>query len=308
MTRLQANLALLFIAMIWGSAFVAQAHGMDDLPPITFTGIRFLLGALIVAPLAWRDLRAIRQRALRPHRNDYLGVIGLGLLLTLGAVLQQTGLVTTSVTNTGFLTVLYVPLMPLVSWLLFGVRPHWLVWPCASGCLAGTWLLSGAGPVEFQPGDLWIISSSIFWGLHVLLVGGIAARFQAPFFVAAGQFLACAAACLAWAALTECPTLAGIERAALPILYTSVLSVSLAYTIQVIAQAHTQPVDAAIILSAETLFAALFGYLLMGDRLTPAGMLGCTLIFVCIVVVQLAPQATGRIATVQLGRAKLPRT
>ena len=290
MTRLQANLLLLFIAMIWGSAFVAQVHGMDDLPPITFTGIRFLLGALIVAPLAWRDFRGLRRRTERPRRNDFFGVIGLGLLLTLGAVLQQTGLVTTSVTNTGFLTVLYVPLMPLVSWGLYRLRPHWTVWPSALGCLVGTWMLSGAGPVELQSGDLWVIASSLFWGLHVLFVGGVAERFNAPFFVAGGQFLACAVACLVWAALTESATLAGIERAALPILYTSFLSVGLAYTIQVIAQRHTLPTDAAIILSAETLFAALFGFLLMGDRLTPMGMGGCALIFVCIIVVQMAPQ------------------
>ena len=289
MSRSQANLLLLVVALIWGSAFVAQAQGMDGLEPFTFTGIRFLLGVCVVAPLAWRDARLISRREVRPGRRDALGVIGLGLLLTFGAVFQQIGIAGTTVTNAGFLTALYVPLVPLSSWLIMRVRPHWSVWPTSLGCLIGTWMLSGAGQVRIGTGDAWVIASSIFWALHVLFVGRVADRVAAPFLVACGQFLVCGIACLLWGGLTETITLEGIRRAAVPIVYTGVISVGIAYTGQVVGQRYAAAADAAIILSAETLFAALFGFLLMGDRLNAMGFAGCALIFVCIVAVQMAP-------------------
>jgi len=294
LTRSQANFLLLAVALVWGSAFVAQAHGMDGLEPFTFTGIRFLLGVCIVAPLALRDLRSISRRPVQPTRRDMQGVVVLGLLLTLGAVFQQIGIASTTVTNAGFLTALYVPLVPLISWLILRVTPHWSVWPTSIGCLVGTWMLSGAGGVSLGVGDAWVIASSLFWALHVLYVGRIADRIAAPFLVACGQFLVCGIACLLWAGLTETITLEGIRRAALPILYTGVISVGFAYTGQVVGQRYAEAADAAIILSAETLFAALFGFLLMGDRLNAMGVAGCALIFVCILAVQMMPLMAAR--------------
>ena len=289
MSRTHANLLLLLVALIWGSAFVAQAHAKVGVEPYTFTGVRFLLGALIIAPFAWRDLRTVSRREVRPGRREMMGVLVLGLLLMLGAVFQQIGINGTTVTNAGFLTALYVPLVPLISWLLLRARPHWSVWPTSLGCLVGTWLLSGAEQVAISSGDLWVIASSLFWALHVLLVGRVADRLAAPFLVAAGQFLVCGLACLLWAVFTESISLAGIRLAAMPILYTGIISVGIAYTGQVVGQRYAEAADAAIILSAETLFAALFGFLLMGDRLSAAGLVGCALILVCILAVQLMP-------------------
>jgi drug/metabolite transporter (DMT)-like permease len=262
---------------------------MEGVQPFTFTGIRFLLGVCIVAPLAWRDFRSISLRDARPDRRDVFGVVVLGLLLTLGAVFQQIGLVSTTVTNAGFLTALYVPLVPIISWMIMRVRPHWSVWPTSFGCVIGTWMLSGAGDVDLGGGDAWVIASSLFWALHVLFVGRIADRIAAPFLVAWGQFLVCGLACLAWAGVAETITLEGIRQAAIPILYTGVVSVGFAYTGQVVGQRYAAAPDAAIILSAETLFAALFGFLLMDDRLNAVGIAGCALIFLCIVAVQMLP-------------------
>ena len=294
MTRLRANFLLLAVALIWGSAFVAQAQGMAGVGPFTFTGIRFLLGVCIVAPLAWRDLRLLARRPVRLARRDALAVLALGALLTLGAVFQQIGITTTTVTNAGFLTALYVPLVPLISWLVMRVRPHWSVWPTSLGCLAGTWMLSGAGGVSLGVGDAWVIASSLFWALHVIYVGRVAERIGGPFLVACGQFLVCGVACLLWAGVTETISLDGIRRAALPILYTGVLSVGFAYTGQVVGQRYAAAADAAIILSAETLFAALFGYWMMDDRLNAAGIAGCALVFVCIIAVQMMPLVASR--------------
>jgi drug/metabolite transporter (DMT)-like permease len=289
LNRSQANLLLLAVAVIWGSAFVAQAEGMAGVGPLTFTGIRFLLGTAIVLPLAWREWQLLAARGARPAPADALGISALGLLLMLGAALQQIGIASTTVTNAGFLTALYVPLVPLLAWLILRRRPHWSAWPTSLGCLVGTWLLSGAQELDPLVGDAWVIASSVFWALHVLFVGRIADRIAAPFLVACGQFLVCGLISLLCAGLSEVITLAGIRQALLPIVYAGAVSVAIGFTAQVVGQRYAQPADAAIILSAETVFAALFGFLLMGDRLNASGLAGCALILVCIVVVQVAP-------------------
>ena len=294
MTRTQANFLLLAVALVWGSAFVAQAQGMAGVEPFTFTGVRFLLGVCIVSPFAWRDWRQVSRRPQRDGRRDTQGIVALGLLLALGATFQQIGIKSTTVTNAGFLTALYVPLVPMISWLIQRDRPHWSVWPTSLGCLIGTWMLSGAGTVDLGVGDAWVIASSLFWALHVFFVGRIADRIAAPFLVACGQFFVCGVACLLWAGLTETITLEGIRQAAVPIAYTGIVSVGFAYTGQVVGQRYAAAADAAVIMSAETLFAAFFGFLLMGDRLTPTGLAGCALIFACVIAVQMMPLMAAR--------------
>jgi drug/metabolite transporter (DMT)-like permease len=211
-------------------------------------------------------------RGARPQAGDALGVSALGVLLMLGAVLQQIGITSTTVTNAGFLTALYVPLVPLLAWLILRTRPHWSVWPTSIGCLAGTWLLSGAQGIDPVVGDLWVIASSVFWALHVLFVGRVAERIAAPFLVACGQFLVCGVISLLAAGLSETITLSGIRQAGLPIVYAGVISVAIGFHRTGGRAALCTAADAAIILSAETVFAALFGFLLMGDRLNASGM------------------------------------
>ncbi|MBT9494552.1 MAG: DMT family transporter [Paucibacter sp.] len=289
MSRVQANLLLVVIALIWGSAFVAQSHGMTHLGPMAFTGVRFLIGALMVAPLMWLEWRSLARKGRPLKRADGAKIGGLGSLLLLGAAMQQIGIVSTTVTNAGFLTALYVPLVPVLGWLLWRHLPHWSVWPAALACLAGAFLLSGAEGLEIGVGDLWVICSALPWAFHVVLVGRVADKMEAPFLVAGGQFAVCGLLALAWAAVNEPLTWAALEAAAWPLAYTGVMSVGVAFTAQVVAQRYAHAADAAIILSSETLFAALFGYYLMGDRLGTAGLLGCALIFASMLAVQLVP-------------------
>jgi len=262
-----------------------------------FTGVRFLVGALVVAPLAWREWRFLRRRGLRHGRDDLAQVAGLGVLLWLGAALQQIGIKGTTVTNAGFLTALYVPVVPLLAWWRSGRAPQPVLWLACAGCVVGTYLLSGAGSVVFNRGDLWLLASVLPWALHVLLVGEIADRMAAPFLVACGQFLACAAASLAWAAVAEPMAWPDVVAAAPAIAYTGILSVGVGFTAQVVAQRSAAPADAAILLSSETLFAALCGYALMGDRLSAAGWAGAALIFGCMLAVQLLALRAGPAAT-----------
>lgn len=287
----QANGLLLLAAIIWGSAFVPQALGAVDVAPFLFTGLRFLLGALVVLPLAWWEWGKLRVHQRTPQAPDLLRVVGLGLLIFAGVVMQQIGIGSTSVTNAGVLTSLYVPLTPLLGWLLYRQRPHWMVWPTAVGCLVGAWLLAGADTMAMARGDWWVIGSSVFWGLHLLLVGRTANRIGGPFVLSFVQFSVCAVASLGVAAVIEPWPLAGLERAAASIAYTGFISVGLGYTLQVWGQRYANAAHAAIILSSETLFAALFGAIFMGDRLGVLGLLGAGLILLCIVLVQWWPAA-----------------
>ncbi len=289
MTRIQANVLLIVIAMIWGSAFVAQSWGMAHVGPMTFTGVRFLIGALVVLPFMpqeWHH-RNVSGQPLRAA--DGLKVVAMGVLLLAGAALQQIGIVSTSVTNAAFLTALYVPLVPLLGWLLWRHWPHWSTWPSALACLAGAYLLSGAQGWTIGRGDLWVIASSLPWALHVLLVGRVANQLDAPFLVAGGQFVVCGLLSLIWALALEPVSWSALQSATGSLLYTGVFSVGIAFTAQVVAQRYAHAADAAIVLSSETLFAALFGYVWMGDRLTPSGIIGCVLIFLSMLSVQVVP-------------------
>lgn len=289
MTRVHANVLLMLVALIWGSAFVAQSQGMAHVGPLTFTAVRFLIGALVVAPLMWLEWQKLERKAQALQKADGLKITGLGSLLLAGAAMQQIGIVSTSVTNAGFLTALYVPLVPVLSWLVLRRLPHWSVWPGALACVVGAYLLSGAQGLSISSGDLWIIASTLPWALHVLLVGRVADRMSAPFLVAGGQFAVCGLLALGWALAYEPVNWAGLQGAAWTLAYTGIMSVGVAFTAQVVAQRHAHATDAAIVLSAETLFAAMFGYLLMGDRLDAAGIAGCSLIFVSMMGVQLFP-------------------
>lgn len=294
LSRAQSGALLLLAALIWGSAFVGQALGMAGVGPFTFTGIRFLLGALVVLPLALRESRQLRADGHRRGRADAAWIGLLGALLCTGVVLQQIGLVTTTVTNAGFLTALYVPLVPLLAWALHRHLPHWSVWPASIGCLAGTWLMTGASVQQLSTGDLWVLASTLPWALHVLLVGRIANRLRGAYTLACGQFLVCALLSGTIGIATEPITSEGLRTAAGAILYTGIVSVGIGFTLQVVGQRHAHPADAAIILSSETVFAAFFGALFMGDRLGASGFAGAGLILLCIVAIQIQPLLAAR--------------
>ena len=293
LTRTRSNLLLLLVALIWGSAFVAQAIGARSVGAFTFTGLRFALGAVVVAPFAWREWRTLRAQQRQPRPRDVAHIAGLGTLLFLGSAMQQIGMLTTTVTNAGFLTALYIPLVPVLGWIVSRHLPHWTTWLAAVGCMVGTWALTSGGPAaglsNFKAGDWWVIASSVPWAAHVMLVGRAAHRLHGAMLVACGQFIACSALALMLGVAIEPITAHGLRLALGAIVYTGVLSVGIGFTLQVVAQRHARAADAAIVLSSETVFAAAFGAVFMGDRIDGAGLAGCALILACILMVQLQP-------------------
>jgi drug/metabolite transporter (DMT)-like permease len=289
MTRAKADTILLLVALIWGSAFVAQNLGMKAVGPFTFTGARFLLGALIVLPLASREWSRLASEGVRFDRHDLLSWIGLGGLVFFGAAFQQIGMVTTSVTNASFFTSLYTALVPLFGWLLFKQAPHWSIWPAALACVVGTFLLGGGAFSMLSTGDFWVILSAVFWGGHVLMVGHVAMRKGAPLTVALAQFVVCGVLASVWAFHAETVTLAGLSGGLGAIMYAGVFSVGIAFTLQVVAQRHTRAADSAILLSSETLFGTLAGMIWLGESMNAIRLCGAALIFAAIMAVQLIP-------------------
>ena len=289
MKRAQANGLLLVAALIWGTAFVAQQTGMRDVGPFAFTGARFLFGAIVIAPLALWELRRLGRRGIFLDRGDFLASAVLGVVLFMGAALQQIGLQGTTVSNAGFLTALYVPLVPVAAALLLRERSHWSIWPASLGCLAGTFLLGGGSLAALSAGDLWVIASAFFWAAHVMLVGRVAARKGASITVAMLQFVVVGVLGMAVGIGWEGVSTGALERALPSIAYAGVLSVGIGFTLQVVAQRHTRAADAAILLSCETLFAALAGRLVLGESLSIEQMSGGVLIFACVLAVQILP-------------------
>lgn len=300
MSRLRADLILLLAAMIWGSTFVVQKLAFLDeageataavpqdgaLGPLAFTGIRFLLGALVVLPLALRET-ARAEAAARPV--DRLGFVLCGVLLFTGSITQQVGIIGTSVTNAGFLTALYVPLVPLLGLFLLRRRPHWAVWPGVAGCTLGTWFLNGGDLTGMSQGDLWVTAGTVFWALHVICVGTFVTRSGRPLTLACSQFVTVGTVGLIAALLLEQPSWQSISAAWFEIAWAGCLSVGIAFTLQVIGQRGAHPADAAIILSSEMVFAALAGAIVLGERLAPDQYAGATIILVSIIAVEVLP-------------------
>jgi len=289
MTRIQANLVLLLTAAIWGAAFTSQNLAMQSIGPWWFVGTRFVIGFLVVLPFALRENR----KAVRPvTRRDIMtfGIIGLALFG--GAVTQQIGMLTTSVTNTSFLTGLYVIIVPVLSVIVLRRAPHWIIWPAALMALAGIYYLSGGDLTRLKIGDFWVIVSAVCFATQILLVGMFVSESARPLTLSAVQFLVCGIAVLAVAAAVEPVTWLGLRAAAPEILYAGVFSSGVAYTLQVVGQRWTTSPQAAIFLASESLFGALFGALLLGERITLTGYLGCGLIFAAMVMVELVPELT----------------
>jgi drug/metabolite transporter (DMT)-like permease len=279
-TTLRANALLFLVALIWGTTFAAQRVGMDHVGPFTFNFVRFLLGALFLAPFAWNTLKSQKEQTEKApvsERNfSLIGAFLAGTMLFAGISLQQIGLVSTTAGNAGFITGLYVVLVPFLG-SFFGMRVGAGVWIGASLGLAGMYLLSVSESLALSPGDGWVLAGAFAWAGHVLVIGWLSPRMKS-FILAFGQTLVCALLSFAAALSLETIRSSDILAAAFPLLFSGVITTGIAFTLQVIAQKHAPPAHAALIMQLETVFAALAGWVLLGEVMTGRGLLGAALI------------------------------
>jgi drug/metabolite transporter (DMT)-like permease len=291
MSRPVASLLLLLCTMFWGFAFIAQKSAMDSMGPLTFAGVRFLLGGLLILPLALGELR---RKAVKLTSIRWFFILAMSAVFFLGSWLQQAGLATTTATNGGFLTGLYVFFVPLLGFLLFRTRPHPIIFVGVPLALIGIYFLNGGGLESFNGGDWLIVGSAVFWAMHVILLGHVARLTGLPIFVSAVSFLFAGLISSTIALGTEAPSLEAISSGWIEIAYAAVLSTAVGFTLQAIGQQHVPPANAAIILSAESLFAALGGAVVLGERLPMVGYAGATLIFAAILLVEAVPALWAR--------------
>jgi drug/metabolite transporter (DMT)-like permease len=291
--RIRADLILVAVAVIWGSAFVAQRAGNELVGPFTFNAVRFLVGGLVLLPLLiWHTIRDKNSRPSSPTPSakvsPWRGGALLGLILFGGASLQQLGLVTTAAGKGGFITGLYVVIVPLLLALFWRTKVAWSSWAGALLAVVGLLLLSiNLGErLRLNPGDGWVLLGAILWALHVIAMGRIAPG-QDPVRLAVAQYVVCALLCAASAAVLEWGTWGNVLKAAPSILYAGVLSTGVAYTLQIVGQRHAPPADAAIIMSMEAVFAVLSGWLILGETMTLQQILGCALMFAGMLLAQL---------------------
>lgn len=286
MSQRVANLALLFAGAIWGMGFIAQSTAMDDVGPITFLGARFLIASIVLLPPAlFESRKATEQLPLMAFAH--FAFIGFILFLAMGA--QQIGLLTTTVTNSGVLTGLYVVLVPITGLLLYKHRPHAIVWLSVTLTFVGIALLSGGSLEQLTIGDWLTILCAILSALYVVLISRHVVQHNRPFTFSFIQFTTIAAASAVVIPFIEDIELSAFKFAATEIIYTGVFSSAIAFTIQAVAQRYTTAPQAAIFMSTEVLFAALFGAIFLSEHIGFIGYIGGVLIFSAMILTETIP-------------------
>lgn len=280
--QLISALLLTLAAIIWGFAFVAQKMGMEFIGPFLFNGIRFIMGSLILLPVVLLSKKKLKKT---DKKNPvYFGLL-LGVVLFLASSAQQIGMVSTTAGNAGFITGLYVIFVPIFGIILKQIVPK-IIWPAAALAIAGLYLLSVKEGFTMSVGDIWVSVSAVLWAVHVLLVGHLSKQID-PVFLAMQQFIVCGILSFVTAFSFETIDLSSVLLAWGPLLYGGILSVGVAFTLQVVGQKNAHPASASLLLSSESLFAAIGGWLILNEQMSLRAILGCCLILTGIVLVQL---------------------
>jgi drug/metabolite transporter (DMT)-like permease len=275
--RLKADLTLLAVAVIWGTGFISQGIAAGYHVAYLFNGASFLLAGAILFPLIprKREISAIQ----------WMWMVIAGFILFFASALQQLGIFTTKIANAGFLTSLYVVFTPFILWIFFREKPHWLEFVAVIVASLGAYFLSTAGNFQIQPGDGLELLGAVFWGLHFVVLGKFASRFE-PVSFAAGQFLVGGLLNLLMGLGFESTSLLAPLPVLGAILYRAVFSIGIGYTLQVWGQRHTPPTDAALILAMEAVFAVIAAWVLLKQALLPIQVMGCFIILAAVMISQ----------------------
>lgn len=287
---------LLLTALIWGSSFVAQRAGMEYIGPFTFNGIRSLIGGLVLIPVIFlfskeKNAELTEAEKKAGKKTLLLGGILCGIVLFAASSLQQIGMVYTTAGKAGFITALYIVLVPILGvFIRKKVKP--IVWLCVILAVAGLYLLCMTDGLSLGRGDLLVLLCAFAFSIHILVIDYFAPRTDGVA-LSCIQFFVCGILSLFPMFLAETPVWFAILDCWIPILYAGVLSCGVAYTLQILAQKHTDPSVASLLLSLESVFAAIAGAIILHEQLAPRELAGCVLMFAAIIIAQL-PSKTER--------------
>lgn len=295
-SRLKNDGLLVLTALIWGSAFVAQSVGMDYIGPFTFNSVRCIMGGIVLLPVIWfmgkakqKSLREVDKKRNTDSREDrktlWIGGICCGLALAAASSLQQIGLVYTSAGKAGFITALYILIVPVLG-LFLGRKPGVKIWIGVGIAVVGMYFLCIKEGFSISYGDLLVMVCALVFSIHILIIDYFSPKVDGVK-LSCIQFWISGIFCAFPMIFSEKPALSEILAAYVPLLYAGVLSCGVAYTLQIIAQKNTDPTVASLILSLESVFAALTGWLIIQESLSPKELFGCLLVFAAIILAQL---------------------
>ncbi len=298
--KMLGNFLLILTAMIWGTAFVGQRTGMESIGPVTFNAARMILAAVAVGAVAFIAAQKEKNRlssrppeAIRKYRKEtIIGGILCGIFLTSASLFQQAGLVYTPAGKAGFITAMYMLLVPVINFVVFRKKNTWLVWSAVLTGVAGMYLLCVTDGLNLTYGDTLVCICAFLFSCHILCCDRFVQDGD-PLMISAIQFATAAVISTIAAFILEVPEWDDIVAAAVPILYCGIVSGGLGYTLQIVAQKFTDPTIASLLLSLESVFAVIAGAILLQERMTTQEMLGCLIMFIAIIMVQI-PLPSGK--------------
>ena len=281
---------LVACTFIWGTTFIAQDTGMDNIGPFTFNSVRFFVGFLVVTPFILLFEKKKINAQIKPKINEfYKLIIPVGIFLFLATVFQQVSLLYTDVANSAFFTIFYVPMVPIIVYFLFSEKLHWSIWPSALACVIGGYFLSDISDANIRFGDGLVIIGALFWALHIIYIGKIIDQFDLPFFIAMLQNLVVATLSFLLVIIFEEIDFSKIKLETTEILYAGILSGGAAFALQLFGQRNISPAPAAIIMSLEGAIAAIAAWIILNQILDAGNIIGCTLILFGVLLSQLLP-------------------
>ena len=281
---------LIVCTLIWGTTFIAQDTGMDNIGPFTFNSVRFFVGFLAVLPFVFLFEKEKIQHQIINNRNQFIKLIlPVGIFLFLGCIFQQVSLLYTDVANSAFFTIFYVPLVPIIVYFLFSEKLHWSIWPSVLACVVGGYFLSDFNNSTVRLGDTLVLIGALFWALHIIYIGKIIKQFDAPFFIALMQNLIVATLSFLLVMLFEEIDFSKIKLETIEILYAGILSGGAAFALQLFGQRNISAAPAAIIMSLEGAIAAIAAWIILNQILDAGNIIGCTLILFGVLLSQLLP-------------------
>ena len=290
MSKTISLLSALLCTFIWGTTFIAQDTGMDDIGPFTFNAVRFFVGFLAICPLAFLfEFKKYKSEFKLDVKTFSVLSFLIGSSLFLGSALQQVALLYTDVANAAFFTIFYVPMVPIIIFLFRKKSIHWSVWPSVVLCLIGGYLLTNFYDATVRLGDGLVLLGALFWSTHIIFTGMIVTRYNLPLTIGALQTLIVAIFSFLVGSIYEEFILDNILKEIDSILYAGILSGGFAFVLQIFAQRSIAPAPAAIIFSLEGVFATVAAWFLLNQVLDINNILGCLFILCGVILSQLVP-------------------
>ena len=290
MKKTTSLVCLIGCTFIWGTTFIAQDTGMDNIGPFTFNCVRFFVGFLAVAPFVFLFEKKKINHQIKNNTNQFLKlIVPVGIFLFLGCIFQQVSLLYTDVANSAFFTIFYVLMVPIIVYFLFSEKLHWSIWPSVLACVIGGYFLSDIGDATVRLGDSLVLIGALFWALHIIYIGKIIDQFDLPFFIALMQNLIVATLSFILVIIFEEFDFSKIKLETIEILYAGILSGGVAFALQLFGQRNISAAPAAIVMSLEGVIAAIAAWVILNQILNINNIIGCSLILGGILLSQLAP-------------------